>query len=258
MALRPDGSDPDFCPPTPFTRRLWASGSMVWHSPLIIGEEVQALSTVTSVEKKGFEKGSPMVFVNQTIEYTRPGHHVPSVVEERTHVYLPPGLNKRSIREGTQYIAGLFFFLTDIGTVKDLPSRSDFEFTYTPNATTLFRFSALTFNGHRIHLDKDYAQQVEGYPGSSYLMLFFVNFHQDRIAERLVHGPLTALMLLETVKWHYPSMILTSFQYRARNPVVVDEQVTIRGVWVDETSIEMWTTDSCGVVGMTGRITIAT
>jgi len=223
MALRPDGSDPDFCPPAPFTRRLWASGSMVWHSPLIIGEEVQALSTVTSVEKKGFEKGSPMVFVNQTIEYTRPGHHVPSVVEGRTHVYLPPGLKKRSIRE-----------------VKDLPSRSDFEFTYTPNATTLFRFSALTFNGHRIHLDKDYAQQVEGYP------------------ERLVHGPLTALMLLETVKWHYPSMILASFQYRARNPVVVDEQVTIRGVWVDETSIEMWTTDSCGVVGMTGRITIAT
>lgn len=99
-ALRPDGSDGDFCPPQPFSRRMWASGSFKWQSPLIVGEEVEAQSTVTSVEKKGFEKGSPMVFVNQTIEYRRPGHHVPSTVEERSHVYLPPGLNKRSVREG--------------------------------------------------------------------------------------------------------------------------------------------------------------
>lgn len=101
-ALRLDGSDADFCPPKPFTRRMWASGSFKWQSPpLIIGEEVEARASVTSVLKKGFEKDSPMVFVNQTIEYRKLGQNVPSTVEERTHVYLPPGLNKNSVREGT-------------------------------------------------------------------------------------------------------------------------------------------------------------
>lgn len=49
--------------------------------------------------------------------------------------------------------------------VKDVPTSADFSFTYTPTLTTLFRFSALTFNGHHIHLDKEYAQEKEGYPG---------------------------------------------------------------------------------------------
>lgn len=70
-----------------------------------------------------------------------------------------------------------------------------------------------------------------------------------------MHGPLTALMLLETVQWHHPSAQFASFEYRARNPVVVDREMTIHGLWVDETSIELWTLDPHGVVGMTGRIT---
>lgn len=70
-----------------------------------------------------------------------------------------------------------------------------------------------------------------------------------------MHGPLTALMLLETVKWHNPSKVLASFEYRARNPIVVGTLVTIHGVWVDETSIKLWSLDSYGVVGMTGCVT---
>jgi hydroxyacyl-ACP dehydratase HTD2-like protein with hotdog domain len=109
-ALRPDGTDADFCPPEPFTRRMWAGGSMKWHSPLVIGDRVESISTVSSVEKKGFEKGTPMVFVNQTIKYRRFGQKAVNIVEERSHVYLPPGHNKREVREGTQ-----FTFLSPLG-----------------------------------------------------------------------------------------------------------------------------------------------
>lgn len=98
--LRPDGTDANFCPPEPFTRRMWAGGSMRWYNPLKIDERVNSLSTVSSVEKKGFEAGRPMVFVNQTIHYRRDGTSAADIVEERSHVYLPPGHNKREVREG--------------------------------------------------------------------------------------------------------------------------------------------------------------
>jgi hydroxyacyl-ACP dehydratase HTD2-like protein with hotdog domain len=103
-ALRPDGTDADFCPPEPFTRRMWAGGSIKWPgSPLAVGDRVESISTVSSVEKKGFGRGTPMAFVNQTIEYVKIGESVANIVEERSHVYLPPGHNKREVREGTQY-----------------------------------------------------------------------------------------------------------------------------------------------------------
>lgn len=76
------------------------------------------------------------------------------------------------------------------------------------------------------------------------------------IAERLVHGPLMALMLLETVNFHHKNLILRSFDYRARNPVFVDRPVMIHGVWLDKFSGELWTLDEDGVVGMTGSIVL--
>lgn len=88
--LRADGTDADFCPPKPLTRRMWAGGRMSWdaENPLLVGASAVSTSTVESVEKKGFEKGSPMIFVNQKIEVTMNGKTRPSVVEERSHVYL--------------------------------------------------------------------------------------------------------------------------------------------------------------------------
>jgi hydroxyacyl-ACP dehydratase HTD2-like protein with hotdog domain len=165
LALRPDGTDADFCPPEPFTRRMWAGGSMTWNSPLTVGETVESISKVSSVEKKGFEKGTPMVFVNQTIEYYRQlGKGIANIVEDRSHVYLPPEHHKREVRDGMQseFLASL---ICQLSAVKIPQATSDFSFVYTPSATTLFRFSALTFNGHHIHLDRDYAQQIEGHPG---------------------------------------------------------------------------------------------
>jgi hydroxyacyl-ACP dehydratase HTD2-like protein with hotdog domain len=97
--LRPDGTDKDFCPPEPFTRRMWAGGRFEWKMPLLIGEKVSAISTVASVEKKGFEKGSPLVFVNQKIDFSAEGSPKPSLVECRTRVYLATA-GKKVKREG--------------------------------------------------------------------------------------------------------------------------------------------------------------
>jgi len=101
---------------------------------------------------------------------------------------------------------------------------------------TLFRFSALMFNAHSIHLDLLFTQEKEGYP------------------ERLVHGPLTAMMLLETAIFHNPGLQLKSFEYRARNPIIVNRTSTIHGVWNDNTSVKLWCVDDDGVVGMTGTV----
>ncbi|KAF8892554.1 hypothetical protein BD779DRAFT_1436776 [Infundibulicybe gibba] len=221
--LREDGTDPDFGPPAPYTQRMWAGGRIRWNdgNPLLIGRRARAESTVTDIKKKE-SKGTPLLFLTQTINIVQEGSTAPSVVEERDHVYLPKAEGAKTTRE-----------------VKSLPSTADFSFTYTPSLTTLFRFSALMFNAHHIHLDKDYTQKYDGYP------------------ERLVHGPLTALMLLETVTFQQPGSKIKAFEYRARNPMIVGRETTINGVWRDEKKAEMWCVDEDGVVGMTGMIEVA-
>jgi len=196
---------------------------MTWdpENPLRIGESAVSVSTINSVEKKEDVYGaSPMVFVKQKIEITGEGNTKPSVVEERSHVYLA---ERAAVKKTTR-------------RVKGIPEVADFTFAFTPSITTLFRFSALTFNGHHIHLDKEYAQSKEGYP------------------ERLVHGPLTALLLLETTMLQKPEAKFAHFEYRARNPIIVNQPMTIAGVWNDEYSAFLWAVNDKGTVGMTGEI----
>ncbi|KAF8625797.1 hypothetical protein AX15_005184 [Amanita polypyramis BW_CC] len=220
--LKADSTDPVLCPPEPFTRRMWAGGKFEWNNanPLLIGSKATAHSTIASVEKKGFENGKPMVFVSQKIEIVMQGSSEPSAIETRSHVYLPEA--PRSSGKTRE--------------IKDIPSKSDFSFTYLPSLTTLFRFSALTFNSHHIHLDKDIAQQREGYP------------------ERLVHGPLTALMLLEATAFNNPDIKLKSLAYRAVNPMIVNHKMTIHGTWLDNSTAKLWCVDENGVVGMVGSM----
>ncbi|KAF8964041.1 hypothetical protein BDZ97DRAFT_1904599 [Flammula alnicola] len=225
--LRADGTDEDISPPSPFTKRMWAGGKITWNSsnPLLVGKSTNGVSTVAKSEKKGFDKGKPMIFVTQKIEYSQGGHTTPSVVEEREHVYFHAEIfaNRKKIFDRE---------------VKGIPTTVDFSFKYTPTPVTLFRYSALMFNAHHIHLDKEYCEKEEGYP------------------ERLVHGPLTAQMLLDTVNFHHPEAKFHKFEYRATNPLFVNRELTINGVWLDKTNIQLWCTDAGGVVGMTGTVEI--
>lgn len=76
-------------------------------------------------------------------------------------------------------------------------------------------------------------------------------------AERLVHGPLTALMLLEVLQFYKPGLQLHAFEYRARNPVIVNRNCTIHGALTSENKADMWCADDDGVVGMTGSVTFS-
>lgn len=113
--LRADGTDAEFCPPEPFTRRMWASGRMEWRRPadLSVGQHAVSVSTLSkeNVERKGFEAVDgrpPMVFVKQQIAVTPEGaEEGPALVEERTHVYLPVGGPRPSGRKGKYSILSL-------------------------------------------------------------------------------------------------------------------------------------------------------
>lgn len=92
--LRRDGTDGNFCPPEPFVRRMWAGGSIAWNNenPLVIGGQATAKATISAVKKKGFEsrENQKMIFVDQRFEIITEGAraNTPSIVEQRSHVYL--------------------------------------------------------------------------------------------------------------------------------------------------------------------------
>ena len=188
--LRPDGTCADFCPPEPFVRRMWAGGRIEWRKSLIIGGKATARTNVRSVVKKGFGDAAPLVFVNQGIEISNEGDDKYAILEERTHVYLALGVNQRKFREGKSAGAYVCTPSPTLNSVLGLP-RPDFSLEFTPTPTTLFRFSALTFNGHRIHLDRDYARESEGYPGKSITLVHEYSYTRNHRTSRAwaAHGP---------------------------------------------------------------------
>ncbi|KAF8530107.1 hypothetical protein BU17DRAFT_78676 [Hysterangium stoloniferum] len=228
--LESDATTRTLSPPEPFVRRMWAGGRFEFKRPLCIGEDIKAEAAVTSIEIKRLELENPMVIVEQRIT-TKPINtsvaNLPNrseedacIIETRSYVYVPL-TNERRIRR-----------------VKDLPD-SHFSFSYTPTDTTLFRFSALTFNAHRIHLDRGYSQRVENLP------------------ERLVHGPMTALMLLEVLENNRPQDLqISTFEYKATNPLFIDRRITIHGNWLNKHDAELWAQTDDGVVGMTGKASL--
>ena len=102
----------------------------------------------------------------------------------------------------------------------------------TVDPVLLFRYSALTFNGHRIHYDRDYATRVEGYPGL------------------VVHGPLLATLLVDLAVRSTPGRSLERFAFRAHHPVFDGMPFTLCGSHPDDTAMELWVADGDGVLAM--------
>ncbi|KAF8604125.1 hypothetical protein BDV93DRAFT_606158 [Ceratobasidium sp. AG-I] len=252
-ALLPDGTDQSYSSPAPFSRRMWAGGAFAFdaQNPLLVGQEVKCETTVEDVELKGWDKAresgelgnEAMVFVKQQRKVSN--EIGVAVVERRTHVYRPELAGESA--KGTDEKLGVK------GKEKKLLLHADQlppdeQFTFTPSAHTLFRFSALTFNAHRIHLDPIYSVQQEG--------------HEDR----LVHGPLTALLLLRLAHANTPpGSHIAAFQYRATHPLVVDRPLSLNLRWVSgsrqtpnkgnkPTAVDVWATNDKGVVGMRGSV----
>jgi 3-methylfumaryl-CoA hydratase len=215
--LGPDGH-PNlgiFMPPVPLPRRMWAGGTLVFHAPLLLGTTVQRTSVVRSISAKTGRSG-PLCFVG--VEHTLTTEGRLNLVEEQTIVY-------RELASATEP-----------GTAKPAPTDADYSRRYALDSTALFRYSALTFNGHRIHYDVDYCREVEGYPNL------------------VIHGPLIATLLLDL--YLQQGKPLGRFTYRARSPLFLPQAFTVNGK-PNGRSAELWASDHEGGLAMEAEMTLA-
>jgi 3-methylfumaryl-CoA hydratase len=180
-----------FLPPVPLPRRMWAASAMTFHRPLHTGDAVTRRSTIRAVEEKSGRTGA-LVFVTVDHVYTVDG--VLAVEDTHTIVYREDGAPPRAPEPVGADVLGW-------------PMRREIV----PTTTMLFRYSALTFNGHRIHYDDAYAREVEGYPGL------------------VVHGPLVATLLADLVARAHGPEPLAGFEFRAQSPAIVGRPLTLHG-----------------------------
>jgi 3-methylfumaryl-CoA hydratase len=203
-----------FLPPVPLPRRMWAGGRLEFLRPLSIGDNVTRESEIVSVEPKSGRSGT-LVFV--TVRHTITGSAGVAVVEEQDIVY------REAAKKGDPLPPG-----------KQAPASAQWTQRVMPDAVMLFRYSALTFNGHRIHYDKDYATNEEHYSGL------------------VVHGPLQATLLLDLCRQKAPAPI-KKFEYRAQYPMFAGSAFTVNGDFDPATSkADVWTADEAGNYAMRG------
>jgi 3-methylfumaryl-CoA hydratase len=170
-----------FMPPIELPRRMFAGARMRFLKPLVIGTPARRSSVIREVSEKQGQTGK-LAFVTVAHRLEQDGEVC--IEEEQDIVYREPG---------AAVVA------PEPRAPAAVPAGS-WARTITPDPALLFRFSALTFNAHRIHYDRAYATTVEGYPGL------------------VVQGPLTALLLMELVRSHAPRPV-TAFEFRARAPL---------------------------------------
>jgi 3-methylfumaryl-CoA hydratase len=196
--LGPDGhpnrdDNPDsFLPPIPLPRRMWAASSVEFLTPLRAGEAVTRTSRIASITEKQGGSGR-LVFVE--VEHLTAGDAGAAVREVQSLVYreaAPPGAPPASL---------------PLGNTRFDPAGWDAHRALVPTAPLLFRYSALTFNSHRIHFDYPYAISEEGYRGL------------------VVHGPLTATLLLDLARRELGDNALKTFAFRAISPAICGEML---------------------------------
>ena len=203
-----------FLPPVALPRRMWAGGRIEFRQPLRIGDRVRRDSTLLSVEHKQGRSGD-LVFV--TVRHEVSANGTVALSEEHDIVY------REAAKPGDQPVAG-----------KPAPARAAWQRALTADPVLLFRYSALIFNGHRIHYDLDYARQEEHYPGL------------------IVHGPLQTTLLLDLCR-HHASRPVRRLEYRALHPIFHTERFTVNGnPAADGSSAELWTANAAGFIAMAG------
>lgn len=202
-----------FLPPVPLPRRMWAAGELTLHEPLRLGCVARKTSTVRSVDLKQGRAG-PLVFVTVAHDLEQDGRRCISELQHIVYRDAPTG---------------------PVPLLPGEPAPVDGEWTRTvsPDPVMLFRFSALTYNGHRIHYDRDYATREEFYPAL------------------VVHGPLLATLLLDLLAREGQAKSPPAhFSFRALRPAFDTDRLCLFGRATPE-RVALWTTDATGMVGMT-------
>jgi len=202
-SIGPDGHPErgDFLPPVTLPRRMWAGGRFRFEKPVRIGEIVEKISTIKDVKIRVGRSGK-LCFV--TVENVFEVGGETRIVEEHDIVYRDNPAPDAALSKPEQ------------GKPEQAPQPLQkmwqWQRLIKPDPVLLFRYSALTFNGHRIHYDRSYCQDVEGYPG-----LVF-------------HGPLTATLLVDLVLENNPTAWISTFDFRALAPLFDTEPFKILGL----------------------------
>ena len=210
-----------FLPPVPLPRRMWAGGRLVWEkgNPLQVGDTVERTSTIASVTHKAGRTGE-LVFV--LVRHEVRNERGLALTEEHDIVY------RAAAEPGEK-------------TPPPTPAPKDAAFSreLVPDDVLLFRYSALTFNGHRIHYDRRYVTEVEGYPGL------------------IVHGPLIATLLLDLLRRERPDAEVASFRFKAVRPTFDLHPFSVNGQpQADGKTVRLWATDHEGWLTMDATATL--
>jgi 3-methylfumaryl-CoA hydratase len=209
-----------FLPPVPLPRRMWAGGRLQFHYPLRVGDALSRVSRIVEVSSKEGRSGA-LVFVLVRHEICN-GEGV-ALTEEHDIVY----------RDHTK---------PDDLAPKPRAAPADHAWTHEiePDDVLLFRYSALTFNGHRIHYDRRYVTEVEGYPGL------------------VVHGPLIATLLMDLLRRNLPQAQVAQFAFRAVKPLFDTAPFTVCGKLEDDAkTVRLWAKDAQGWLAMDATATLA-
>jgi len=192
--IGPDGHaiKGDFLPPVELPRRMWAGSQLEFHAPLRAGDTAEKISTIQKVTPKQGRTGA-LVFV--TVVHQVKNEKGLCITEENDIVF----------REAAGEADG------ETKEMQAAPTDGEWDVSVTPDTVMLFRYSALTFNGHRIHYDRDYCLNEEGYPGL------------------VVHGPLLGTLLMRLASKGMDGRPLKKFSYRNFNPIFDTAPFTLSG-----------------------------
>ena len=203
-----------FLPPVPLPRRMWAGGRLTWeaNNPLQVGQVVQRHSRIERVQHKQGRSGE-LVFV--LVRHEIHNERGLAITEEHDIVYraapepgeAPPPPQAATI-------------------------TAPWQRPWLADEVMLFRFSALTFNGHRIHYDRSYVTQTEGYPGL------------------VVHGPLIATLLVDLWRHQHPQATLTHFAFKALRPTFDIHRFAVCGQATGQGQADLWAHDHEGWLTM--------
>ena len=219
--LGPDGHARrgGFLPPVPLPRRMWAGSRIEFAAPLRVGQAIRRTSRIQDVRLKEGRSG-PLVFVGVRHEIEAQG--ALAIVDEHDIVYRD---NPRP----------------DEPAPAARPAASDAQWTrrVEPDDVLLFRYSALTFNGHRIHYDRRYVTTVEGYPGL------------------VVHGPLIATLLLDLLRRELPQAQVRRFSFKAVQPIFDVAPFELCGRPGADGTVALWARTPSGQLAMEASATLA-
>mgnify|MGYP001555525197 CR=1 FL=1 len=210
-----------FLPPVALPRRMWAGGQLEFRTAIRIGDKIARISTIDDVTTKDGRSGR-LVFVKVRHEVRCNGAAEAALVEFHDIVY------REAQRPGDA-----------APPPQPAPAGALWQREIVPDPVLLFRYSALTFNGHRIHYDRSYVTGVEGYPGL------------------VVHRPLIATLLLDLLRRERPEAEVAAFRFKALRPTFDGRPMQVHGAPADDgRTLRLWATDHEGWLTMDATATL--